>query len=129
MMSVGSGCTTDDTPTSPGAGANPIDPSFSQTIQPIFENEGCTASQCHGQTQSAGLGLRAGTSYGQLVNIAATQETGIRVIPGSADSSYLIIKLEGNQTIGSQMPNGGNPLDPADIQLIKNWINQGAKDN
>jgi hypothetical protein len=125
------GCTTDDTPTSPDNGGGvPADPSFSQDVQPIFDNEGCTASQCHGQAQSGGLDLRAGASRDALVNVNSPLEPNfLRVAPFLADSSYLIIKLEDNQGAGSAMPLGGSPLDSVDIQTIRNWIDQGAKNN
>ncbi len=52
------------------------------------------------------LDLRSGDSYGQLVNVTASGENVVRVIPGNADGSYLIIKLEGRQSSGSRMPLG-----------------------
>jgi hypothetical protein len=42
---------------------------------------------------------------------------------------YLIIKIEGNQAIGTFMPQGREILDEGYIQNIKNWINRGALDN
>jgi len=105
------------------------DPSFSQVIQALFEDRSCTAANCHGSGQSAGLDLRAGNSYGSLVNQPAQSEAGkIRVIPGNAQDSYIVIKVEGRQAVGSRMPVGG-ALDAVDITNIRNWINQGAKNN
>ncbi len=48
-------------------------------------------------------------SYDNLVNIAALQIGGggaFRVLPGDAEMSYLIQKLECNQMVGGQMPPG-----------------------
>ena len=45
-----------------------------------------------------------------------------------AYNSYLVIKLEGRQTIGVKMPLGGS-LDAVRLQNIKNWINKGANNN
>jgi hypothetical protein len=104
-------------------------PSFSQTIQEIFERRGCTSSSCHGTAQMAGLDLRRGASHAELVNVAATSETAVRVIPGDPDGSYLVVKLEGRQSIGSRMPQTGSPLDAIDLGNIRNWIVQGAPDN
>ena len=44
----------------------------------------------------------------------ATSEAVLRVIPNNADGSYLVIKLEGRQTVGARMPLGGQPLDMTD---------------
>lgn len=120
----------DPNPGPSNGGAQPVaDPSFATIVQPIFQNNSCTASNCHGVSQSGGLDLRSGSSYTALVNEPAQGESGkIRVIPGDADGSYLVIKLEGRQSFGSSMPVGG-ALSQTDLTNIKNWINQGAKNN
>jgi hypothetical protein len=62
-----------------------------------------------------------------LVGVASSQNAGIeRVAPNDPDNSYLIQKLEG--TAGAQMPPSG-PLDPADINTIRQWISAGAVDD
>ncbi len=106
------------------------DPSFSSDIIEIFTRTGCSASSCHGSASQGGLDLRASAAYGELVNVAAEGEPSkTRVIPGDAQNSYLVIKLEGRQSFGSQMPEGGAPLDNIDLSNIRNWITQGALNN
>ncbi len=105
------------------------DPSFAADIQEIFNRRGCASGSCHGSAQSAGLNLTAGNSYASLVNVPSTQETGVRVIPGDATGSYLIVKVEGRQTSGDRMPQGAAALDNIDLNNLRNWINQGAKNN
>lgn len=105
------------------------DPSFATVIQEIFNRKGCASSSCHGSAQQAGLRLSSGNSYANLVNVVATQSTALRVIPGNANGSYLVIKVEGRQTVGARMPLGGAPLDNIDLTNLKNWIDQGAKNN
>ena len=105
------------------------DPSFSNVIQEIFSRRGCSASSCHGSSQQAGLSLSSGSAYANLVNVAATQSGVARVIPGNANDSYLIVKVEGRQTVGERMPLGGSALDNIDLTNLKNWINQGAQNN
>jgi hypothetical protein len=117
------------TPTGTNSPTVKDNPSFATDIQPIFERNGCTNGACHGAAISAGLDLRSGASYRNLVNVQATSEPIARVIPGNADGSYLIIKLEGRQTVGSRMPLGGRALDTTDLTNIKNWINRGAGNN
>ena len=82
-----------------------------------------------GAAASAGLNLQAGASYSNLVNVMATSEPVVRVIPSDADGSYLVVKLESRQTVGASMPLGGQPLDQTDITNIRNWITQGANNN
>lgn len=105
------------------------DPSFASDVQEIFDRTGCSASSCHGVVEAAGLRLTSGNSYAELVNVQATSEPVVRVIPGNATGSYLMVKLEGRQTVGGRMPDGGAPLDTIDLHNIRNWINQGAKNN
>jgi len=105
------------------------DPSFASDIQAIF-NTTCTAASCHGgATGQAGLVLLSGQAYNNLVNVASTQAPMTkRVLPGDATNSYIVIKLEGRQTVGTKMPQTGS-LPANALQNIKNWINRGAKDN
>jgi len=104
------------------------DPSFAGDIQPIF-NGSCAASSCHGASVQAGLSIVQGQSYANLVNIGSTEDVSRkRVLPGDAANSYIVIKLEGRQTVGAKMPIGGS-LDAVSLQNIKNWINKGAKNN
>lgn len=125
------GCASDDSPTNSGGTNRQIvaNPSFATHIQEIFDRRGCSGTNCHGAALSAGMDLRAGASYANLVNVDATSESFKRVLPGNAQDSYIIIKLEGRQTVGSQMPLIGPALDSIDLQNIKNWINQGAMNN
>lgn len=105
------------------------DPSFAANIQEIFNRRGCTSGQCHGTAAEGELSLTSGNSHANLVNVEAVAENGTRVIPGNANASYLVIRLEGRQNVGERMPRGGSPLDATDMGNIKNWINQGAKNN
>ena len=105
------------------------DPSYANVIQEVFNRKGCASGSCHGTAQAAGLSLTSSTSYANLVNVTATQSASARVIPGDANGSYLIVKVEGRQTVGNRMPLGGSALDNIDLTNLKNWINQGAKNN
>ena len=50
------------------------------------------------------------------------------VIPGDAENSLLAQKMLGQQTIGNIMPPAGL-LGIDDIQIVIDWIDQGALDN
>jgi len=120
-------CSEKKEPTEPGVVKE--DPSFSRDIQPIF-NLHCGLAGCHGaEPGAAGLNLSAGRAYVNLVNIPSVEVPALlRVAPGDPENSYLVIKIEGRQTVGERMPVGGILSDQA-IQLIRNWVAKGAKNN
>lgn len=105
------------------------EPSFASDIQEIFDRKSCGSSMCHGSALQAGLDLRSGNSYADLVNVTATQVSMNRVTPFDPAASYLLKKLDGTQTVGARMPLGGTVLDSIDMQNIKNWISNGAESN
>lgn len=129
MLAVASGCATDDFPTAPPGGGGGTAVSFSTDIQEIFDRRGCSVASCHGSSQSAGLDLRMGNAHASLVNVMSSQIAIVLVVPNKADSSFLVHKLEGTQSFGSQMPLGAAALNSVDLQNIKDWINDGAPDN
>jgi hypothetical protein len=67
------------------------------------------------------------------VNVAApecSQPSLKYVDPGSPSTSYIMDKLMGtNLCSGSQMPLGGDPLSTADVEVIADWICEGALNN
>lgn len=104
--------------------------SFSADVQPIFTRS-CAKSGCHiPATAPFGFVLEQGQAYANLVGVTSAEDPLLkRVDPGRSDLSYIIRKLEGN-ALGDRMPADGPPYLPdAEIQLIKDWIDQGALDN
>lgn len=98
---------------------------FTRIQNEIF-NVSCTSSSCHDAVNpTAGMSLVAGSAYANLVNVAATGG-GTRVIPGDADNSVLVERIEG--TIAPQMPLGGM-LTPSLQQLVRDWVANGAQNN
>ena len=93
--------------------------SFQGQIIPVFERYGCFG--CHGG--SGGLFVQ---TVPQLLQGGLD---GPAVIPGKADTSNIIRKISPNPPFGDRMPQGGPYLPDSTIQLIKLWINQGAKNN
>jgi len=107
--------------------------SFSQDIVPAFE-QGCAFVGCHAADErfppGAGLVLNASAAWSQLTNVPSGQLSGLtRVVPGSPGESYLLSKMDGSATVGDQMPVGGPFLTPAELQVFRLWIEQGANDN
>ncbi|MEE9502890.1 MAG: hypothetical protein V3V48_12500, partial [Candidatus Aminicenantaceae bacterium] len=105
------------------------DPSFSQHIQPIFNNN-CALALCHVSGTITELDLSQGVAYGNIVNVDSKQDSSFKLIlPGDSTDSWLVMKLEGRQTLGLRMPPSADPLNDVWIQNIKNWVDRGAKDN
>lgn len=95
--------------------------SFTGQIQPIF-NAKCVV--CHGT--SGNLTLTSDVSYTQLVHVPASSSctTLHRVLPFDAANSVLYRKVSGT-LCGIRMPQGGS-LTITEINLIHDWINEGA---
>ena len=105
---------------------------FSRDIQPIFDSH-CVA--CHfpgGRAGFTDLSLRPADSYAALVNVPAVQSTGVRVLPGDAENSVLYQRVAGfgfASVVGERMPLEAPALAQSEIDLIKTWINEGARDD
>lgn len=86
---------------------------------------------CHGNVvRQAGLNLASGSSFLSLVNVKSTETSLTLVIPSDPDESYLLHKLEGRSDIvGNRMPQGGPFLTTVEVDLIKQWISDGAQNN
>jgi hypothetical protein len=101
-------------------------------VQAVFEEYGCTA--CHPGVNPS-LDLTEGNSYDQLVGIRALEDpTLYRVVAGDPERSFLYLKIGGAPpvadipAIGTRMPPMAPPMAQADMELIRRWILQGAKD-
>jgi hypothetical protein len=93
--------------------------SYQYHVQPLF-NQACTQAGCHddGQHQSP-LKL---TSFGNTVLALP----GV-VVSGQPDQSTLVFRIEGR--VGERMPPTVNPLNQNQINGIRTWIAEGAKNN
>lgn len=102
-------------------------PNFSEIQASVFTPT-CATASCHsGAGPSGGLNLEAANSYAMLVGVVSNEDpVFMRVDPFNPDDSYLIRKLEGNA--GGVMPPGA-PLPRADIDVIRQWISDGAIDD
>ena len=117
-------------PPAPPPPPSSFGPNFSEIQAEVFTPT-CAVSGCHtGAAAPEGLRLDEANSFGMLVDVASSQVPSIlRVAPGDPDNSYLIQKLEGTASAGVQMPEGGPPLPQASIDVIRQWIIDGAIDD
>jgi Carboxypeptidase regulatory-like domain len=100
-------------------------------VQAVWKEYGCIG--CHPGVNPS-LDLRPGRSYDELVGIRALEDPRlVRVIAGDPERSFLYLKLGGAApvadipAIGTRMPPRAPPIDDADLQLVRRWILQGAK--
>jgi hypothetical protein len=103
--------------TSPQA-AGPARVDFQQQIQPIIAKH---CLECHSQDRRRG-GLSL-ASYGDALEGG---KNGPVIRPANGAGSPLIHRLTG--AAEPQMPKDEPPLAPAEIALIKRWIDQGARE-
>jgi len=123
----GEGLDANGQPLPAGGGAPPPVPTLASIQVDVF-SVSCAISGCHGGgTVQFGLSLDPGFSAGKLINVDSQQDASlIRVIPGNPNGSFLIQKLEGTQTVGRRMPDFSPPLPQATIDVIRQWIANGA---
>ena len=91
--------------------------SFQSEVLPILTQR-CALSGCHVAGGPRGIDLR---SYESVLQGG---QRGAIVVAGNAAGSELV-----NQIVTGNMPPGGPPLDDAQVQLISDWINDGAENN
>ena len=98
------------------------------SIQTNVFNVNCAVPGCHGGAGAQqGLRLDPGFSAGNLIKVPSPRDPNlIRVVPGDPDASFLIQKLDGTQTLGDRMPDGGPYLTTATVNVIRQWIQNGA---
>ncbi|MEW6285066.1 MAG: c-type cytochrome domain-containing protein [Chloroflexota bacterium] len=103
-------------PTATAEAAASATVSFANDILPILKSR-CV--NCHGgERVEEGLLLR---SYSELM---AGSDNGPVIIPGDAENSLLV-----ELVVSQKMPKRGPKLTPPQVQLIVDWVNQGAPDN
>jgi hypothetical protein len=125
---TGEGLDANGQPLSSGSGsALALAPTLASIQANVF-SVNCAIPGCHGGgTVQFGLRLDPGFSAGNLINVASPRDASlIRVIPGNPDGSFLIQKLEGTQTLGDRMPDFGPYLPQSTIDVIRQWIADGA---
>lgn len=109
-----------------GGGPPPLVATF-ESIQANVFTPICV--ECHaGVSAPVGLRLDETNSYGLLVGVSSVEQLGVpRIAPGNPNGSYLVQKLEGTAAFGARMPSGREPLAQSDIDVIRQWIIDGAQ--
>ena len=102
----------------------PKNVSYSKDIQPILARN---CSDCHapGKAGFEASGLDT-TGYQALMKGG---KFGALIRPGDALSSALNMLVEGRAHSSIKMPHGKDKLPDRDIEALKVWVNEGAKNN
>ncbi len=90
--------------------------SFANDVVPILQSR---CWNCHGGDRT-----EEGLNLTTFAGILAGSENGPVIIPGDADNSLLA-----EQVVSQEMPKRGPKLTPPQVQVILDWINQGALEN
>ena len=106
------------------AGCAPKNLSYSRDVAPILSNN---CSECHapgkpgflanGLDTTSHAALMKGGKFGPLIK------------PGDAFTSALNMLVEGRANPSIRMPHGKEKLSDKDIEILKVWVNEGAKNN
>jgi mono/diheme cytochrome c family protein len=102
---------------SAAAGPAPSAVDFTAQILPLFQR---ACSDCHGPKKASG-GLQLTTS----TRIGRGGITGPLFVAGKPDKSYIVDRLLGRGG-EDRMPQKGEPLAPAEIELVRRWIAEGS---
>src|SRR5262245_1815102 len=89
---------------------------YARQVQPILHQR---CAQCHGEESPQG-----GLNLLTRAAILKGGKNGSAVVPGSSQTSLLIQHLTGEKK--PMMPMGQDPLPPAEIAVLRSWIDQGA---
>ena len=132
---LAAGCTDKPSPSRPIIEPDPdtaVGVSYATDIAPLFTTYGCI--NCHGALH--GENRFSVATYESLFEPGfQAEERGVPPVkPGDPDSSYVVWKVVGEggagETInGFRMPVIGSYMAPADIELLRTWIAEGALDN
>jgi len=101
-------------------------------VQAIFSAR-CAVPGCHIPPFPANdLDLTEGAAFDQTVGVEPFNPNAVaagivRVDPGDALNSYVLIKVSGPPPeLGSQMPLFADPLSDSEVRTIREWIDGGA---
>lgn len=92
--------------------------SYYRQVRPILQRS-CTG--CHQPAKQGGKLLLT-----TFAGLKAGGENGPAFVVGKPDDSLIVQYISGSKP---EMPKNGEPLKPAQVQLVANWIREGAKDD
>jgi Protein of unknown function (DUF1553)/Protein of unknown function (DUF1549)/Planctomycete cytochrome C len=96
---------------------------FNREVRPILAKN-CLA--CHGQDEAKrAKGLRLDHREGAVKPLKSGEPA---IVPGDPDSSAVVLRItEEDETLRMPPKKHGNRLTPAEIDVLKRWIGEGAE--
>lgn len=108
-----------------GCAGKPKEVSYSADVHPILEKK---CAKCH--TPPNGKGYQTtGLSMASYDDLMKGTKFGPVVKSGDSFTSAVVMLIEGRADPSIKMPHGEEALSDDEIQVIKSWIDQGAKNN
>lgn len=106
------------------AACGPREISYKADVQPILSQyclechaEGGKGTEASGLLMTSHASLMKGTKFGSIIK------------PGDSLSSVLIMLVEGRADPLIKMPHGKESIPKEKIDVLKKWVEQGAKNN
>ncbi len=100
----------------------PTEISYYRDVRRLFQQH------CQGCHQPAKpLGGFVMTDYAALLKTGDHEQPG--VVPGQPDKSFVLEQISSHGAKKAAMPKNADPLPPADVEIVKKWIAEGAKDD
>ncbi len=96
--------------------------SYFKKVRPIFQQH---CQGCHQPAKASGGFIML--SHSDLLKKGDSGKAGI--VPGDPKKSYLLEQIRPQGNKNPAMPPKGDPLTGADVKLIAQWIQEGAKDD
>lgn len=107
----------------PSVGAQDL-PELQSNVADLF-GRSCARVGCHaGSDPQMGMSLEADDFMGYTISQASRERPDLQLVhPGRPDSSYLVMKVRGDEGIvGLRMPMTGNKLSEGEIATIESWV-------
>jgi WD40 repeat protein len=104
------------------AQAEPAEVSYYKDIRPIFAQH---CQGCHQPAKAQGGFIM--TSHAELLKAGESEKPG--VVPGKPEESHIVEQILPRGDKRPAMPREQDPLLERDVNLVKKWIAQGAKDD
>ncbi|MBF0109756.1 MAG: hypothetical protein HQL76_11320 [Magnetococcales bacterium] len=96
--------------------------SYNEDVRPIFQ---IRCLECHSGNGSGVVG--SGLNMETYENLMRGTRYGPIIIPGNAMVSNLNVLVEGRA--GIRMPHNRKRLTTCEIDILRDWVNQGARNN
>jgi WD40 repeat protein len=96
--------------------------SYYRDVRRVFQQQ---CQGCHQPAKAQGGFIM--TSHAALLDKGDSGEPG--VVPGKPEASKIVAQITAQGDKRPAMPKGKEPLTPFEVNLIKKWIAQGAKDD